>query len=139
MMLRDSKRHLEEENAALREENARLRAELYGKKSERTVASDLDITIEEVPAKEEPKPTAADGTQQNKTNKPAKRTRRLRVHYTREIEETLIPDEVKAAPADYERLPESAERVSLRVEIVPAHLALHRLSAYVSDHFSGQG
>ena len=133
MMLRDSNRHLEEKIAALREENARLRAELYGKKSERTVASDLDITIEEVPAKEEPKPTAADGTQQNKTDKPAKRTRRLRVHYTREIEETLIPDEVKAAPADYERLPESAERVSLRVEIVPAHLALHiyRCPAFV--------
>lgn len=122
-MLLDSNRHLEEENAALREENARLRAELYGKKSERTVASDLDITIEEVPDKEEP--TAAAETQTNKEAKPAKRTRRLRVHYTREIEETLIPDEVKANPTAYERLPESAERISRRVEIVPAHLALH--------------
>lgn len=88
-MLLDSNRHLEEVIAALKEENARLRAELYGKKSERTVASDLDITIEEVAAKEEP--TAAAETQPNKEAKPAKRTRRLRVHYTREIEERLSP------------------------------------------------
>lgn len=63
MMLRDSNRHLEEKIAALKEENARLRAELYGKKSERTVASDLDITIEEVAAKEEPT-AAAETTEQ---------------------------------------------------------------------------
>lgn len=32
---------------------------------------------------------------------------------------------MKAAPADYERLPELAERVSVRVESVPSHLVLH--------------
>lgn len=129
----DTKRHPEEENAALREEIARLRVLLYGKKSERVVAANLDLTLEEASAKDEPNAPATDKPQQNKTDTAAQRTRRLRVHYTREIEETLIPDEVKAAPADYERLPESAERVSVRVESVPAHLALHiyRCHAFV--------
>lgn len=89
------------------------------------MASDCDLTIEEVTAKEEQKTSAADETQQNREGKPTKCTRRLCVHHPREIGEPLIPDVVKSDPAYYERLPESSELVSLRVEIVPAHLALH--------------
>lgn len=56
-----------------------LYALLYGKKFERVVAVNLDLTIEEAPAKDEPNAPATHKPQQNKTDKPAKRTRRLRV------------------------------------------------------------
>lgn len=77
--------------------------------------------------------TGTDETRESKEEAPTKRPRRLRVHNTRVIEETLIPDEVKAPPADNERLSVPEERVYLCMGIAPAHLDLHiyRYPAFV--------
>lgn len=116
-MLVSGYRHIQEENAKLKEENARLLRMLFGSTSERMEHGKIDIEVAEVPP---PAPASKD----NPTDEKATRTRRLRVHYTKVVEETLLPEEVEANPQAYSILPESAMKVSRRVVYHPAHLEL---------------
>ena len=110
-MLRDDNRHLKEENAALREEIARMRLMLFGSSSEKTEKGDWIVTVEEKPLPEEPKeePKAATETGK-KAEGETERKPRLKVHVTRRVWHELLPEEVKAEPEKYQRLPKSESR-----------------------------
>ncbi len=112
-MLEDSNRHLEAKVADLEEQLARLLRAQFGSTTERLKPGEFEMEVPEAP----PSPKESEGK--------VARTRRLRVRYTKEVEEILIPEEVKAHPENYVQLSEKATRVSKRVEFRPAHLVLH--------------
>lgn len=42
------------------------------------------------------------------------------------LEHFVIPEEVKHNPNDYRQFPESMDKCSYRLELVPSHMELHR-------------
>ena len=107
-MLRDDNRHLKEENAALREEIARMRFMLFGSSSEKLEKGDWIVTVEKSPLPEEPQeePKAARETGKKAEGK-TERKPRHKVHVTRRVRYEMQPEEVKAEPEKYQRLPEN--------------------------------
>ena len=136
-MLRDDNRHLRDRIIALEEEIERMRRMLFGSSSEKMEKGEWMVTVEEKPLPEEPKeePKAATETGK-KAEGETERKPRLKVHVTRRVWHELLPEEVKAEPEKYQRLPKSCDVVSRRIEKVPAHL---REEIYVCPRFVRRG
>ena len=136
-MLRDDNRHLREEDAALREENARMRLMLFGSGSEKMEKGDWIVSVEEEPLPEEPQEEhRSEPASGKKEERKEPRRARLKVHVTRRVWHELIPEEVKAEPEKYRRLPKNCAVVSRHIEKVPAHL---QEEIYVSPRFARRG
>ncbi|MBQ2813636.1 MAG: IS66 family transposase [Akkermansia sp.] len=121
-MLRDSNRYLEIKIEALEEENAMLQRMLFGKKSEKIVREKIEIEEEEPTAVPPQTIPASDTTGKTPS---VKKKRRLSATVTKQIEQLVVPEEVMENPLAYERLPESCDKISRRLEFIPAHFELH--------------
>ena len=136
-ILRSSNRRYREEIETLQqtvvklqEQVASLRQLLYGSKSEASAQAFISIQIEE-PDQEEAEPDsqpheqpagkAAEPT--SRARKPHKRKLTIRTDHRVEHEE--LPEDVRLNPDAYRRLPESMDKVSIRLETIPSHLELH--------------
>ena len=113
--------------AKLQEHVACLNHQLYGSKSEKASQIVVPISIEE-PAQEEPKETITSSTESSNAAPPKKKkthTRKLQVKLARQVNHEEIPEAVKLNPDAYRRLPDSMDKVSMRLEHIPSHLELH--------------
>ena len=133
-ILRSSNRHYREQIEVLQatveklqEQVACLNHQLYGSKSEKASQIVVPISIEE-PAQEEPKETITSSTESSNAAPPKKKkthTRKLQVKLARQVNHEEIPEAVKLNPDAYRRLPDSMDKVSMRLEHIPSHLELH--------------
>ena len=115
---------LREENRLLREKVDYILRQLYGAKSEKFDAAQLELLLDPDAAK---KPCAVDGEEEEQAaenivpindGNPRKKNRRPRLpENLPTTEETIIPEEVKAAPEDYRRI---GQEVSEKLDVEPA-------------------
>ena len=136
--LRSTNRHYRVVNEVLQATVAQLQEKvndleyrLFGSKSEKESQIFMPLQIEE-PAQEEsdiapessspdtPKPAGEPSVRKKKQHK-----RKLLVRTDKQVEHIEIPEEVKQNPDAYRRLPESMDKVSIRLEEVPNHLEVH--------------
>lgn len=137
-MLRSSNRHYQEVNGVLLSEVARLteqvadlKHQLFGSKTEKISQVFMPIPIAEpdgtkpadTPEQQE-KPEAESAESASRQKKAHKR--KLLVRTDKLVEHIEIPEEVKQNPDAYRRLPESMDKVSIRLEHIPSHLEVHQ-------------
>ncbi len=133
---------LREENALLREKIDYLLRQLYGAKSETFDPSQLnlfsDFDLEEAPdAADNDEDTTTDAPEADNIvpiskGKSRKNNRRSRLpENLSTTEETIIPDEVKAAPEDYRQI---GQEISEKLNVEPPRYSIHRIirPTYVS-------
>lgn len=135
-MTPEREQQLLDENAALKRENELLRQKLdlvlrklFGKSSETLDPAQLELLLGEPPGKAPASPTgdapeeAASSVANPET--PARKPRRERLpEHLPVVEETLIPESVKAAPAAWRKI---GEEHSDRLDYQPAKIFIHRL------------
>ena len=135
-MLRSSNQQYKQENQVLHatvnyltEQVDCLKQQLYGTKSEQTTFISIPIDDDgerktpDESRKSQVKPSP-EKTQEKTSHKKAHK-RKLMVRTDKVLEHLVIPEEVKQNPDVYRQLPESMDKCSYRLEMVPSHLELH--------------
>ena len=136
--LRSTNRHYRVVNEVLQATVAQLQEKvndleyrLFGSKSEKESQIFMPLQIEE-PAQEESDiapesnpPSAQKPGGEAHVHQKKPRKRKLMVRTDKQVEHIEIPEEVKQNPDAYRRLPESMDKVSIRLEEVPNHLEVH--------------
>ena len=129
---------LREENRLLKEKIDYILRQLYGSKSEKLDAAQLELLLDPDVVK---KPNAADCEEAEPVaenivsiseGKPRKNNRRPRLpDHLPTTEETIIPAEVKAAPEDYRQI---GQEISEKLDVEPARYTRHLIirPTYVS-------
>ena len=135
-MLRSSNQQYKQENQVLQAAVSQLTEQVYylkqqpsGTKSEQ--ATFISIPIDDEGAKNTPdesqksqEPPAPEKAKEKSSHKKFHK-RKLMVRTDKVLEHLVIPEEVKQNPNAYRQLPESMDKCSYRLEMVPSHLELH--------------